>query len=173
MSRSGYTDDCDDMLAYGRWRGAVKSALNGASGQKLLHELLDALDAMPDKKLYSGSFATIDGEFCTLGVLGAQRGTKMDDLGDDDDGCDTQLVGQRFDIAPALAAEIMEMNDSYMVDEYKWVEMEFCGPPRFPRETHFRSVRVLNENHPQQRWQAMREWVHKAIIESSQEKKLS
>ena len=51
MSRSGYTDDLDDDLAMGRWRGMVASATRGRRGQKLLTDLLAALDAMPEKAL--------------------------------------------------------------------------------------------------------------------------
>lgn len=166
MSRSGYTDDCDDNLAFGRWRGAVKSAIEGNRGQALLVDLLAALDAMPDKRLHSGNFATADGEFCTLGVLGAQRGTKMDDLGDAEDGCDTSLVGQRFGIAPAMAAEIMDLNDEH-VDDFKWIEVEVCGPPRYPRDSHFQCVRVINESAASDRWQYMRNWVAKNIKKES------
>lgn len=160
MSRSGYTDDNDDPLAHGRWRQAVKRALHGQRGQALLRELVESLDAMEDKRLYSGSFATAEGEFCTLGVLGAKRGTKMDDLGDEGD-CDTQRVGERFGIAPAMAAEIMYMNDEYAVDEWRWVEVEICGPvrPHYPDwGRHKRDVRVHNDNHAAERWQRMRAW---------------
>jgi hypothetical protein len=162
MSRSGYTDDDgDDPLAHGRWRAAVRSSLQGKRGQAMLKELAEALDAMPDKRLYPGSFATPEGEFCTLGVLGAKRGTKMDDLGDEDY-CEPSLVGSRFGIAPAMAAEIMYMNDEYAVDVWKWVEVEICGPvnPYDHRNRyHKRSMRVHNDNHPQERWQRMRDWV--------------
>jgi len=120
MSRSGYIDDNEDPLAHGRWRQAVKRALEGKRGQALLRELVAALDAMEDKRLYPGSFATPEGEFCTLGVLGAKRGVKMDDLGDEED-CEPAQVGQRFGIAPAMAAEIMYLNDEYAVDVWKWV----------------------------------------------------
>ena len=163
MSRSGYTDDNEDPLAYGRWRQAVKRSLEGKRGQVLLRDLVEALDAMEDKRLYQGSFATPEGEFCTLGVLGAKRGTKMDDLGDDYE-CDTATVGQRFGIAPAMAAEIMYMNDEYAVDEWKWVDVEICGPmpphhfPPYGRKEHKRTVRVHNDNHPAERWQRMRAW---------------
>jgi hypothetical protein len=160
MSRSGYSDDCDDPLAHGRWRQAVKRALHGQRGQALLRELVQALDAMDDKRLYPGSFATPEGEFCTLGVLGTKRGTKMDDLGDDYE-CDTAQVGQRFGIAPAMAAEIMYMNDEYAVDVWKWVDVEICGPVRSHHPDwgrHTRTVRVHNDNHPQERWQRMRAW---------------
>ena len=169
MSRSGYTDDNEDPLAHGRWRQAVKRSLHGKRGQALLRELAEALDAMPDKRLYPGSFATPEGEFCTLGVLGSKRGTKMDDLGDEDD-CDPQQVGQRFGIAPAMAAEIMYLNDEYSVDCWKWVDVVICGPmpphhfPPYGHKRHERSVRVSNDNHPQERWQKMRAWVAENIL---------
>lgn len=160
MSRSGYTDDNDDPLAHGRWRQAVKRSLEGKRGQALLRELVEALDAMEDKRLYPGSFATAEGEFCTLGVLGAKRGTKMDDLGDDYE-CNTALVGQRFGVAPAMAAEIMYLNDEYMVDDRKWITVELCGPvrPYYPEwGRHTREVSVHNDNHPRERWEQMRAW---------------
>lgn len=160
MSRSGYIDDNEDPLAHGRWRQAVKRALEGKRGQALLRELVDTLDEMDDKRLYPGSFATADGEFCALGALGAKRGTKMDDLGDEHY-CDTETVGQRFGIAPAMAAEIMYMNDEYAVDCWKWITVEICGPvrPHYPDwGSHEREVRVHNDNHPRERWERMRAW---------------
>jgi hypothetical protein len=163
MSRSGYTDDNDDPLAQGRWRQVVKRSLEGARGQALLRELVEALDAMEDKRLYPGSFATADGEFCALGALAAKRGTKTDDLGDDYE-CDTAQVGQRFGIAPAMAAEIMYLNDEYAVDGWKWVDVVICGPmppyhfPPYGHKRHERSVRVHNDNHPRERWERMRAW---------------
>jgi hypothetical protein len=161
MSRSGYDGDNDDPLAHGRWRQAVRRAIEGKRGQALLRELVEALDAMPDKRLYSGSFATAEGEFCTLGVLGAKRGTSMDDLGDAEDGCDPADVGRRFGIAAAMAAEIMYLNDEWAVDESKWVDVALCGPVRPGRPDwgrHTRTVLVPNKNHASERWQAMRAW---------------
>lgn len=161
MSRHGYTDDIEDVLAYGRCRAQVKNSIKGKRGQALLRELAEALDSMPEKKLYAGSFATAEGQFCTLGVLGEKRGTKMDDLGDEDY-CNTELVAERFGISNAMASEIMFMNDEYCVDEYKWVEVEICGPvrPYYPDfGSHIKSVRVYNEKHAEERWQKMRDWV--------------
>ncbi len=54
MSRSGYCDDLDDPLELGRWRAQVASATRGKRGQKLLRDMLAALDAMPEKRLVSG-----------------------------------------------------------------------------------------------------------------------
>jgi len=47
MSRSGYSDDCDDQWSLICWRGAVKSAIRGKRGQAFLKEMLAALDALP------------------------------------------------------------------------------------------------------------------------------
>lgn len=65
-------------------------------------------------------------------MLGAKRGTKMDDL-----------------------------NDEYAVDCLKWVTVEVCGPMRrnWPDwGKHEREVRVHNDDHSRQRWERMRAW---------------
>jgi hypothetical protein len=165
MSRSGYTDDIDDTWRHIMWRGRVASSIRGKRGQALLRDLLAALDAMPDKKLYPNSFSTASGEYCTLGVLGAARGTKMDDLGDAEEGCDERLVAERFGVAAPLVQEIMYMNDEW-VDEYKFVDIEICGPirPHYPDYgKHRKSISVRDENAPQRRWRIMRNWVAEQI----------
>ncbi len=131
MSRSGYSDDCDgwDLI---RWRGAVTSAIKGRRGQAALKEILAAFDAMPVKELISGHLEE-NGQFCTLGVLGHARGTKMDDLClEDRDG-----IGERFSLAPAMVAEIEAEND-----------LDFCY---WKTET------------PAERWTRMREWIASQI----------
>lgn len=162
MSRSGYTDDCDNLAL---WRQAVQRAIKGKRGQATLRELLEALDAMPDKRLYRGNFTTADGEFCTLGVLGAKRGVKMDDLGDEEDGSDPDLVGERFGIAKALAAEIMYENDESGSD-YDYVQVAICGPMR-PFDSRMRWVRVEDDEEPAaKRWKRMRRWVSRQLESS-------
>lgn len=165
MSRSGYSDDIEDTWAHIRWRGAVKSAVRGERGQALLRELIEALDAMPDKRLYAGSFATADGEFCTLGVVGARRGTKMDDLGDEDD-CNPREVAKRFGIARALAAEIMYLNDERAAYEWEFLDVEICGPmrPHYPEwGRHTRRVRVHNPRAAERRWHGVRRWAEQNL----------
>jgi len=163
MSRSGYTDDFgdDDPLAMGRWRGAVNSAIRGKRGQQTLREILAALDAMPVKALVAELLATEDGEFCTLGVLGAQRGIALDTL----DPEDPEGVAEAFGIAPAMVREIVYMNDEY-IDDYEWVDIEFCGPvrPHYPDYgRHTRSVRVSVPDVAEKRWTYMRNWVDSQI----------
>jgi len=121
MSRSGYSDDCGGWGLV-CWRGAVKSALSGKRGQSFLVELRDALDAMPDKRLIADSLQA-EGEFCTIGVLGAKRGVDMAALDPDD----REAVGEAFGISPAMASEIVFMNDegSWQTEtpEQRWVRM--------------------------------------------------
>lgn len=131
MSRSGYSDDCDGWSLI-CWRGAVTSAIRGKRGQQFLSQLADALDEMPVKRLVSQELET-GGEFCTIGVLGAKRGIELSRL----DPNDREEVAGVFGIAPALAAEIVFMND-----EGSW-----------------------REETPEQRWTRMRQWVDAQIVQ--------
>lgn len=106
MSRSGYSDDYDGwgLIMY---RGAVASATRGARGQKLLRDMLDALDKLPAKKLIAGEFEEENGAVCALGAVGQARGVEMKGL----DPEDPDTVARTFGIAPALAREIVYVND--------------------------------------------------------------
>lgn len=122
MSRSGYSDDCDDDLAMGRWRGVVASAIRGKRGQSLLKDLLVALDEMPKKELITNELKAGDNSYCTLGVLGAKRGINMDAIDPEDYHC----VAKTFDIAEPLAQEIVYLNDEWFTSETpaeRWVRM--------------------------------------------------
>lgn len=131
MSRSGYSYDCDNLAM---WRGAVRSATFGKRGQKLLSDLLVALDAMPVKELIAGELEA-DGAHCALGVVGKVRGVPLVEL----DPEDRDAVGQAFDIAPALAAEIVYEND----EVGRWSET------------------------PAERWCRVRAWVALQIVPST------
>ncbi len=106
MSRSGYHDCDGDQWSLIRWRGAVSSAINGKRGQAFLKELLQALDEMPVKELYSGELEK-DGRYCALGVLGKKRGLDLAEI----DAHDSYTVAGKFNIADALAREIVWVND--------------------------------------------------------------
>ena len=107
MSRSGYCDDLDDDLAFGRWRGQVASAIRGKRGQKALRDLIAALDAMPYKVLITEELQDVEGDVCALGALGNARGINMTDLDPDE----PDDVAAAFDIATQLAKEIVYEND--------------------------------------------------------------
>lgn len=139
MSRSGYDDDCNGWTLI-CWRGAVNSALKGKRGQAALLEIREALDAMPVKELAADSLVSADGQFCTLGALGAARGMPLSDLVPDD----PEGVAEKFGIATAMVREIVFENDEYpgmRGPDGKW------GP-----ET------------PEHRWQRMRKWVETHIL---------
>lgn len=106
MSRSGYSTDCDDNWQMIMWRGRVASAIRGKRGQEMLRELLEALDAMPEKKLIAEELEA-SGAYCTLGVLGHQRGIDMSSIDPDE----YDQVAEAFKIPEVLAREIMFMND--------------------------------------------------------------
>lgn len=107
MSRSGYTDDIEDYWAYICWRGAVNSSIRGKRGQAFLKELLEALDAMPKKRLIAEELQDVTGNYCALGVLGSKRGLDIANI----DPYDSQQVAKTFGIANALAREIVFIND--------------------------------------------------------------
>jgi hypothetical protein len=130
MSRSGYVDDYDGQVEL--YRQAVENAILGKRGQALLRRLRDALDAMPAKRLITDAIQDERGEVCALGALDPTAPNAVDGY----DAADK--IARHFNIAPALAAEIVYMNDEYC----DW---------RTPAET------------PEQRWTRMREWVRKQI----------
>lgn len=158
MSRSGYTDDYDEGGTGGLWRGAVASAIRGKRGQAALREVASALDAMPEKWLAAESLVTAEGEFCTLGVLGAARGMDVSKLDPDD----WDRVAEAFDLAPCMVREIVYENDE-VVEEFEWVDL--VGPPG-PREWRYYGHPQVRRplNHPgERRWKHMRDWVAKQI----------
>lgn len=105
MSRSGYSEDCWGW-ELAQWRGSVARALKGRRGQAFLREMLTALDAMPEKRLIRAALEE-EGEVCAIGAVGKARGVNMDGI----DPEDRDAVAKIFGIAPALVAEIADMND--------------------------------------------------------------
>lgn len=106
MSRSGYSEDCEDQWALIRWRGAVASATRGKHGQAFLREALAALDALPAPELIPNNLAA-EGSFCTLGAVGRARSLDLSAV----DPYDRERVADLFSIPNALAFEIMWEND--------------------------------------------------------------
>lgn len=123
MSRSGYSDDCEDICL---WRAAVENAIAGKRGQAFLYEMLHAMAALPEPKLIECDLER-DGSVCAIGAVGKARGVDMSGI----DVEDRDLVASIFGIAPALAAEIVYMND-----EAEW-----------------------RQETPEQRFERMRKWI--------------
>lgn len=150
MSRSGYTDDCDDQWAHIRWRGAVKSAMRGKNGQAFLREMLATLEAMPDKRLLAVTINKPEG-CCAIGAVTRARGIDTTDIDQldpdyDYDGESARLLAKRVGIAEAMAMEIVDRNDS---------GFGIWEGSSFRKET------------PEERWTRMRDWVKGKIIETT------
>lgn len=119
MSRSGYSDDYEFVNL---WQGTVSRAIKGKRGQKLLIDLAEALDEMPIKRLITMDLKNNEGEFCTLGVLGAKRGFDLEKIDPEQPEC----VAKKFDIATAMAQEIVYQNDEWFgncTPEERWTRM--------------------------------------------------
>lgn len=106
MGRSGYGEDGGNDWSLIRWRGQVASAIRGKRGQAFLHELVQALDAMPEKRLIEGALRH-DDQVCALGCVGVKRGVALETL----DPCDYETLGDVFGVAHQLIQELEWMND--------------------------------------------------------------
>lgn len=144
MSRSGYSDDIDGKeLAL--WRGQVASAIKGKRGQAFLRELIEALDALPEKKLVAHDFVR-EGAACALGAVALKRqmdaakvaeiqracAQERDEWDHWDHNAVPRAMAREFGIARAMAGEIMWMNDecgmywddvAANADERRWKRM--------------------------------------------------
>lgn len=138
MSRSGYSDDCENLNLY---RASVDRAVRGKRGQAFLREMAAALDAMPVKELITDRVVE-DGSVCAIGSVALARGIDVSTL----DVHNGTRVAARFGIAPALACEIAYANDE-------------CGDYRH-RDTDGR----YREETPAERWTRMREWVARYLL---------
>ncbi len=134
MSRSGYSDDCDNL---GLWRGAVHRATTGYRGQHLLVKLRDALDAMPIKRLITDALKDESGEVCALGALDPNAPVY-----------DAEDLAKHFGVARALAAEIVYENDEH------WMPLQEGEDGRWTQ----------TKETPEQRWIRMRAWVDEQIV---------
>lgn len=152
MSRSGYSDDCENI---GLWRSAVDRATFGKRGQAFFKRLVTALDAMPVKRLITGEIVNSSGDVCALGAVDPVARVDPEDC---------YAVGEHFRIAPALAAEIAYMNDERFGGEYCYAE----GPDRQSVAVSYRAhcgVWTFIEYSPEERWSRMRAWAQKQIYE--------
>jgi hypothetical protein len=121
MSRHGYVDEgcLDELWHYYLYRHSAKQALEGKRGQKFLRDLLGALDALPEKRLVQTAFIRADGEVCVIGALAKQRNIDTSGWYDPDNDYDSydfgetpvSAVSQHFNIARALARDVMYEND--------------------------------------------------------------
>jgi hypothetical protein len=106
MSRSGYSDECENVQL---WRGNVERAIKGKKGQEFFRELLAALDAIPTKRLIPHELVSEDGECCALGAVFVARKADVAKV----DESEPEEVAAALGIRSMLAQEVAYMNDEY------------------------------------------------------------
>lgn len=119
MSRSGYSDDCENVQL---WRGNVERAIKGKKGQEFFKELLAALDALPSKRLIPHELVSEDGECCALGAVFIARKTDVANV----DESEPEEVAAALGIRSMLAQEVAYWNDEYRrrdTPEERWQRM--------------------------------------------------
>ncbi len=124
MSRSGYTDDCENLNLY---RNTVDRAIKGKRGQKFLKELAQAMDDMQEKILISDELINKDGDCCAIGVICKSHNLDISKV----DYYEADQVGKLVNISRSMAAEIEYENDEGNWDtwsiletpEKRWVRM--------------------------------------------------
>jgi hypothetical protein len=94
---------------------------------------------MPTKRLIAGNIQDASGQVCALGALDPTAPKYDDDEWDGEWDGHARKLAVHFRIAPALASEIVYMNDEY------------------------ESWRLRDET-PEQRWTRMRAWVEAQIL---------
>jgi hypothetical protein len=143
------------------YRANVDRCIAGKHGQKLLKELVEALDAMPVKELIPNSFMGQPGEVCALGALAKKRGLDTSDLMWNEEDCKTNLTAKRFGVKPMFTNEIMFMNDE-CIEEFYYREVTINGPMRY-FEFHNRRVEIRKDNHKSKRFDLIRTWAMENI----------
>ena len=118
MSRSNYSDDCENLEL---WRANVERTIAGKRGQALLKELEAALTALPEKALISADMARPeDDSVCALGAVALKRGiekgkdrlTVLKEIAEKfPEGCEAEELADDFNISSMLAREITYVND--------------------------------------------------------------
>lgn len=119
MSRSGYSEDCENLQL---WRANVDRTIAGKRGQAFLKEMIESLEAMPQKRLITEELRAETGEVCAIGAVGLKRGTDMKTL----DPSNPEEVSAAFGISTMLAQEIVWENDerrTSQTPEERWERM--------------------------------------------------
>ncbi len=123
MSRSGYDDGDDGEYSVWLWRQAVSRAIKGKRGQAFLREMIEALDAMPEKRLFNGALESEeDGSVCALGAVVRKRGLDLPKL----NYASNEYLADSLHISRALVCEIEYLNDEQLrrvTPEDRWVKM--------------------------------------------------
>jgi hypothetical protein len=118
MSRCHYQDEYydDEPWMYGQQVGALKSAIRGQRGQRLLRDLVAGLDALPTPELSAGALEDeATGCCCAFGAVRRYRGAAAVPLWFHpmEEDLDPPHYSEPFDVAPALAWAVVAANEEW------------------------------------------------------------
>jgi hypothetical protein len=110
-------------------RGAIASAIRGKRGQAFLKEMLEAMDALPEKKLIAYEFINCYGQVCALGSVMIRRHGF---------GTFKETAASYLGISRALVEEIIHINNSCKdeSDEDRFVRVRRWTNRNIERITH-------------------------------------
>lgn len=153
MSRSNYSDDCCGSELY-LYRGSVDRAIAGRRGQAFLREMVEALEAMPFKRLAAGLVFDVEsGERCAMGAVVAARGIDVVEvLGRVNQEQDAGFTASVLDIAESLAREIAFEND----------EEFFDGEDRYEHMLEWAKARLREPKPPAKRARCL--WCRRLLV---------
>jgi len=96
-------------IKYELWRANLRRTMQSERGQAFLQELLEALDALPQKRLIQGAMQQ-GREVCALGAVGLKRRINLGGL----DSRNHDELAAAFGISSMLVQEIAYWNDQGM-----------------------------------------------------------
>ncbi len=114
MTRYCDSDDYYEPWMEGQAAGALRSAIRGRRGQRLLRDLIAGLDALPVPELSAGSLEDPEtGCVCALGAVRLHRGKQNVPLDFDptDDDIDWRWLAKPFDISQTLSHAVVSANE--------------------------------------------------------------
>jgi hypothetical protein len=113
-----YQNDYGDAepWMYGQQVGALKSALRGQRGQRLLRDLVAGLDSLPTPELSAGALEDeATGCCCAFGAVRRYRGAAAVPLWFHpmEEDLDPPHFAEPFDVAPALTWAVVAANEEW------------------------------------------------------------
>ena len=116
--RISYSEDEQYPGQFELWQANCRRSLRGKAGQAALHELEQALLALPNERLLANRLVDSDGDVCALGALAQFKGHALylaegcgldDDFDFDDDGMED--FGVELGMPRLVAWKVVEEND--------------------------------------------------------------
>jgi hypothetical protein len=174
MSRF-YEGDGENPIS-ATWHGNIERICRGKRGQRILREFIDALLALPERRLIANKIQNAEGEVCAIGALGKHRGVDMSEYEDSQEG--SVDLGKELGLGFMLAWQLGSENDMYCppIRQYqKSVILDVpivihegvqinCYYARPTQTTYaYTADGVLHGYSPEERWQHLYAWASSRI----------